>query len=142
MQATLPTLAELGTRLGTNGGDTLAGAPLGRIVGHPSGKCVRTRVDWPENDVQFPVEILVRNRSGLAVKLPSSIIWTRQSQTIRTSRRQVLVKQLLRKRLRALEVRQTRVRRPVPTTRSAAAVRQPRPSAQPRLTSRSRIAML
>jgi hypothetical protein len=135
-------LSAIEARCETDGGNALAGRPTDWTAGHPGGKYVRTQIDWPEDDVEFPVEILVCNRSGPQVKLPASVTWTRRSQTIGTSRRRVPVKRLLRKRLRALEVRRTRVRTPVPTRRSATAFRQPRPGAQPRRRRLSRIALI
>lgn len=142
MQATMPMLAATEARLGTNGGDALAGPQLDRLVGHPDGKWVRTQIDWSEDDVEFAVEILVRNRSGLEVKSRGSTIWTGRSQTIRKIRRKVLVKPTLRKRLRALGVRQTRDPTLVPTRRSGTAVRELRCDALPRMVHSSRIAKL
>jgi hypothetical protein len=110
-------------RLGTNRGEALARPPLDRLAGHPGGKWVRTQIDWPEDDVEYAVEILVRNRGGLERELRDSTIWTGRSQTTRKCRREILLKPSLRKRPRVLEVRQTRERTLVPPRRAGTAVR-------------------
>jgi hypothetical protein len=75
------------------------------------------QIDWPIDEVEFPVEILVRNRGSLRGLLVKSIIWAERLGIVRDLRRQAWGKQIPRGRLRSIGAHQTRHRALVSTSR-------------------------
>ncbi len=107
MQATDMNLTTVEARSRVNGGDTLAGGQLDLIAGRGGKKPMRLHIDWPKEDVVFPVGIYVRNRGGLGGMITRSVVWARRLRIIGNIRRQGSGKQAPRKGLRSIGTRQS-----------------------------------
>jgi hypothetical protein len=107
MQATDMNLAAVEARSRVNGGNALAGGQLDLIAGRGGKKPMRLYIDWPKDDVVFPVGIYVRNRGGLGGMITRSVVWARRLRIIGNIRRQGSGKQTPRKGLRSIGTRQS-----------------------------------
>jgi hypothetical protein len=122
MHATSLNLTVVGTRSRVDGGNALVGAHLNPLVGRGGTESVCLRIDWPKDDVEFPVNIRVRNRSGIEKILARSIIWVRRLRIIGDTGREMPVKQTPGKRFRSFQARQPCHHAPASTSCSSAEV--------------------